>query len=112
MVVTEGGIARLMVESVASFSVNHETELRTAVAVDGDEPEWVTFQMGPAESRNWKWHVAENRMAGALELDLEPGTHTIKVYGTDPSINLSRLVLDFGGGRQSYTCPTETRIDT
>jgi len=67
--------------------------------------------MGPAESRNWKYHVVENRMAGALTLDLDPGRHTIRVWGTDPSINLARLTLDFGGQRQSYLGPPETVVE-
>ena len=111
VVVTEGGEARLRVDAVASFAVDHGRDLRTAVSVDGGDLRWVTFRMGPAESRAWKYTVAENAMSGTATLDLDPGTHTLRVWASDPSVNVTGLVLDFGGLRSSYLAPPETRVE-
>jgi len=110
VMVTEGGSARLMVDAVPSFPVLHGKPLRTAVSIDGGEPRWVTFQMGPAESRNWKYNVAQNSMSGSIEVTLEPGRHTLTIWGTDPSVNVDKVTLDFGGLRDSYLGPPETIV--
>jgi hypothetical protein len=67
--------------------------------------------MGPAESRAWKYTVAENAMSGTATLDLDPGTHTLRVWASDPAVNVTGLVLDFGGLRSSYLAPPETRVE-
>ena len=110
IVVQSGGRARLRIDAVPSFPVHHGKPLRTAVSIDGGEPQWVTFQMGPAESRNWKYNVAQNAMSGSLALTLEPGRHTLTVWGTDPSVNVDKMALDVGGLRHSYLGPPETIV--
>lgn len=110
VVVESGGRTRLQIDAVPSFPVHHGKPLRTAVSIDGGDPQWVTFQMGPAESRNWKYNVAQNSMSGSIEVTLAPGQHTLTLWGTDPSVNVDKLTLDFGGLRHSYLGPPETIV--
>ncbi len=108
LVVTEGGQAKLIIEAVPAFASDITQILRLAISVDDGEPQWITFDM----YSYWTTKVAENRMTGTARLDLEPGTHTLHLWGTDPSVNPDRILIDFGGLQPSYNGPESTRIKT
>lgn len=91
IVVTEGGSAKLMIEAVPAFPSNKNQELRLAVSVNDGAPQWVSFDM----DEEWTTKAAENRMTGTIELNLESGTHQLHVWGTDPSMNPDKIIIDF-----------------
>ena len=93
IVVTEGGAATLMLEAVPAFPSDVTQTLRLAVSINEGDPQWVTFDM----DTNWTTKAAENRMTGTLELNLEPGTHRLYLWGTDPSVNPDKIMINFGG---------------
>ena len=44
-------------------------------------------------------------MTGTGAAKLNPGTYKFKLWGTDPSVNIDRLLINFGGLKQSYKGP-------
>ncbi len=90
--VAEGKSADLIIEAVPAFPSDKNKTLRMAVSVDEGNPQWITFDM----DSDWTTKVAENRMTGTLKLTLEAGNHKLHLWGTDPSVNPDKIVIDFG----------------
>lgn len=105
IVVTNGGSAELMIEAVPAYPLVNFQPLRAAVSIDDKEPQWVNFSM----TENWTNHVLEDRMVGSVQVELEPGTHQLNLWGTDPSVNVDKILIDFGGMKPSYIGPSSTR---
>lgn len=110
IVVTEGGPAEVIVEAVPAFPLEVSQQLRCAISIDDEDPQWITFDMGKPGAQPWQDNVLESRMIGTGELDLEPGTYRFKLWGTDPSVNVDRIQIDFGGLKPSYVGPSSTKI--
>ncbi|WP_209403475.1 glycosyl hydrolase 115 family protein [Pseudozobellia sp. WGM2] len=107
IVVTHGGQAEIIVEAVPGFPIKFSQPLRCAVSIDEEEPQWINFDM---KGEPWDNNVLETRMIGTGGLDLKPGAYRLKVWGTDPSVNVDRILIDFGGLKQSYTGPHSSKI--
>ena len=105
IVVKEGGTAELLIEAVPAYALETSKPLRVAISMDDGPLQWVTFDM----NTHWTDKVAENRMTGTARLNLEPGTHRLQVWGTDPSVNPDKIVIDFGGLKDSYSGPDSTK---
>ncbi|WP_310688362.1 glycosyl hydrolase 115 family protein [Aliifodinibius sp. S!AR15-10] len=110
IVVTEGGAAEVIVEAVPAFPLNPSQQLRCAISIGDGEPQWINFEMGNPGSQPWIDNVLESRMIGTGQLDLEPGTYRLKLWGTDPSVNVDQITIDFGGLEPSYVGPSSTKI--
>lgn len=109
IVVTEGGKAEVMVEAVPAFPLKKSQSLRCAISIGDEAPQWVTFEMGKEWDQQWAKHVLESRMTGTTRVELDPGTHRLRLWGTDPSLNIDKIVIDFGGLESSYAGPPSTR---
>jgi len=107
IVVTQGGSAEIIIEAVPAFALDNSQPLRTAISLGDNAPHWINFSM----SENWDKHVLENRMIGTIKMDLEPGTYWFKVWGTDPSVNIDKIMIDFGGLEPSYSGPSTTKTN-
>lgn len=116
LTVTEGGNAELTIQAVPSFPARVGQPLRCAVSIDDRQPVWVTFEISddggllhdPYGDIVWQDNVSCNAMTGSVEMELEPGKHKFRVWGTDPSVNIDKMVFDFGGCKESYLGPDET----
>lgn len=112
-----GGRARLTVQSIPAFALVKNRPLRCGVSIDQQPPVFVTLQMGSAEGTAdrrqeaiWNNNVLKNAMFGEIQLDIPQGAHTLTLWGTDPSIMLDKIVVDFGTERHSYLGPAQTRV--
>lgn len=110
IVVTKGGSAEVIVEAVPAFPLKLSQQLKCAISIDDGEPQWITFEMGNPGGQPWIDNVLESRMIGTGHLDLEPGTYRLKLWGTDPSVNVDQIMIDFGGLEPSYIGPSSTKI--
>ncbi|GGF48065.1 glycosyl hydrolase 115 family protein [Echinicola rosea] len=105
VVVTRGGQGKVRVEAVPGFPLIPSKQLRCAISIGDDSPQWVDFEMGSkSKGQPWIDNVLESRMMGEVEMKLEPGTYQLKLWGTDPSVSIDRITIDFGDA-QSYVLP-------
>ncbi|QIA07432.1 glycosyl hydrolase 115 family protein [Draconibacterium halophilum] len=107
IVVTQGGNAKVIVEAVPAFPLQPSQQLRCAVCIGDGKPQWINFEMS---GQDWSDNVLESRMIGTGQLNLDPGPYRLKLWGTDPSVNVDRILIDFGGLKQSYTGPKSTKM--
>ena len=90
--------------------------MRYAVSIDGSEPtavktipdEGYNIGDGHWHDRDWAEGVLNNCHYGENEVTLQPGTHTITIYGVEAGGVLQKLVLYKGEWKESYFGPTES----
>ena len=82
--------------------------LRFAISLDGETPQVVNMHEG-YDTAAWRVSVADNirQVVSTLHIP-RAGLHTVKFWAIDPCVVLQKLVLDFGGVRQSYLGPPES----
>lgn len=90
---------------------NSENGLQYAVSVDNELPQIISINKEDKNSISGIWNkwVAENVIIKKSEHKiLSEGKHTIKYWMVNSGVVLQKLVLDFGGVKQSYLGPPET----
>ena len=105
ILVLEGGTAKVIIEALPSFPLTAAHPLKCAISLDDQPLQWIIFDMGDEGSRTWQDNVLESRMTGKGELTLAPGKYKLKLWGTDPSVNVDRIIIDFGGLKSNYSGP-------
>jgi len=87
---------------------NEEEGLQYAVSIDEGQPQITTINTYK-DVNTWRGWTAANIIIKKTEhKTLAPGKHTIKYWMVHPGVVLQKLVVDFGGVRQSYLGPAET----
>lgn len=91
----------------------HNTDgLKYSVAVDDEQPQIISINKDDNDKKAWEKWVADNIIIKTTTHQLsKPGKHTIKYSVLDAGIVLQKLVVDFGGAKQSYLGPPETSIN-
>ncbi|KGO95154.1 glycosyl hydrolase 115 family protein [Flavobacterium subsaxonicum] len=83
--------------------------LRYAISIDNETPKIVGINASP-DAAVWRGWVADNCIVKTTSHSiLKPGKHTLKFWMVDPAVVLQKIVIDFGGVKQSYLGPPETR---
>lgn len=91
----------------------HSTEkgLQYAISIDDEAPQIISIN---SEDKNtgtgiWNKWVGENIIIKTTDHRIvKPGKHTVKYWMVNSGVVLQKLVLDFGGVKQSYLGPPET----
>ncbi|OSS48454.1 hypothetical protein B5807_07973 [Epicoccum nigrum] len=86
--------------------------LKYAVAVDGSlrkVVQYVIDQTGGALPEGWDQTVSNAAWTSVSNTTIAPGKHTLMVWLLEPGMTLQKVVLDFGGVRQSYLGPPESK---
>ena len=87
---------------------NSPTGLRFAVSMDNEQPQIIGLNKED-NTGVWNTWVANNNIIKTTKHFIsQPGKHTVKYWMIDPGIILQKLVVDFGGVKQSYLGPPET----
>jgi len=87
---------------------NSPNGLRFAVSIDNEAPQIVSLNQED-NTPVWNTWVANNIIIKTSKHFMsQPGKHTVKYWMIDPGIILQKLVVDFGGVKQSYLGPQET----
>jgi Glycosyl hydrolase family 115/Gylcosyl hydrolase family 115 C-terminal domain/S-layer like family, C-terminal region len=93
---------------------NTKEGLQYAISVDSKAPQIVSINKDVEVNYTSEWNkwVADNIIIKtSRHIILTPGKHTLKYWMVNPGIVLQKLVIDFGGVRQSYLGPPETRFE-
>ena len=94
------GQATINFNCIPSNPINADHGVRLAVAVDHAEPIIVS-----RTGRN----VIDNLMTLKAKLDMpEEGQHQLKIWMMDPGLVIDKIIIDFGGVKDSYLGPPES----
>ncbi len=84
--------------------------MQYAISIDNEPPQVLTINKDEKDTRTWEGWVADNIIIQTSKhVILKPGKHTVKYWMVDPGVVLQRIVLDFGGAKQTYLGPPETK---
>lgn len=114
--IREGGDYTLRVITAPNNNLEDGRNMRYAVAADDKEPvavktipdEHYNIGAGHHYKRDWGEGVLNNCHYGESEITLEPGMHTITLYGVEAGLVLQKLVLYKDELPESYFAPTES----
>ncbi len=85
--------------------------LKCAISIDNEQPQIIIINVGLKNRETWEKWVANNIITKSTTHTIsKPGKHTIKYWMLDPGIVLQNILVDFGGLKQSYLGPEETKI--
>ncbi|HEY1803124.1 MAG TPA: glycosyl hydrolase 115 family protein [Terracidiphilus sp.] len=102
--------ATLRLIALPTFPITSENGVRLAVSIDGGPLQIIDFY-APEFSSAWREHVMDNEAIETVpNLQLQPGPHTLTVYGLDPGVTLDRFEIAFTGAHQAYGPVPETAI--
>lgn len=115
VLIREGGEYTLRAITAPTNNLEHDRNMRYAVAVDQGEvhavktilDEHYNIGNGHWRDRDWAEGVLNNCHYGESQVKLEPGVHTIAIYGVEAGLVLQKLVLYKGELPVSYFGPTE-----
>ncbi len=94
------GEASVQFNCIPSNAINADYSVRLAVSVDDGDP-----IMASRTSRN----VIDNLMTLKAKLDMpKEGQHRLKVWMVDPGVVIDKIIIDFGGVKDSYLGPPES----
>ena len=90
---------KIYLQAVPAFPLERGKKIQCAVSIDDSPPQWVTFDMGSAggggsaPGKVWDENVLNGMMQGRAELDIPSGMHTLRIWGTDPSVILDKIII-------------------
>jgi Glycosyl hydrolase family 115/Gylcosyl hydrolase family 115 C-terminal domain len=91
---------------------NDSTGLQYAISIDDELPQVISINKDGSNTKMWQEWVANNIIIKTTEHAInEKGKHTIKFRRVSPGVTLQKIVVDFGGVKQSYLGPPETLIE-
>ncbi|MGC4100367.1 glycosyl hydrolase 115 family protein [Ferruginibacter sp.] len=85
--------------------------LQYAISVDDEQPQLISInkEQQNAIGDGWRKWVAENIIIKNTRHNIsKPGKHILKYWMVNSGVVLQKLILDFGGVKQSYLGPPET----
>lgn len=92
---------------------NTAAGLQYAISVDDEVPQIISINKEDKNSISGIWNkwVAENIIIKTSKHNISTsGKHTVKYWMVNSGVVLQKLVLDFGGVKQSYLGPPETKV--
>jgi len=102
---TDSGATKVMVHCSPTLPFNESTGLRYAVSFDNETPQIVNLHADNSE-KAWAQSVSDNiRISTSTHNLSKAGRHTLKIWAVDPGIVLQKIVIDWGGVKQSYLGP-------
>jgi len=91
---------------------SNETGLQYAISIDDEKPQLISINSDDNNTRTWGNWVSDNIIIKSTNHTVSrAGKHTIKFWMVDPCVVLQKIVLDFGGTKQSYLGPPETKAN-
>ena len=106
------GTVSLQLNCVPSLPINKDYGQRIAVALNDEPPQIISAEKGISVMdpyTNIREAVMENLMTITGKLTIKKaGENTLKLWMVDPGIVIDKIILDFGGVKDSYLGPPES----
>ena len=105
------GVAKLQAYFSPTLNFhNDSTGLQYAISIDNEQPQIVSINKEDNNDRIWGQWVANDIIIKTTTHNIsKPGKHVLKYWMISPAVVLQKLLVDFGGVKQSYLGPPETR---
>ena len=88
---------------------NDSRGLQYAISVDDEQPQIISINKNDNDKNAWSKWVADNIIIKTTNHSInKTGKHIIKYWMISPAVILQKIVLDFGGLKESYLGPQET----
>jgi hypothetical protein len=107
--VYDTGNVKLQVYFSPTLNFHSDEGLKYAVAFDNELPQVIVINKEDNNVRTWENWVANNIIIKTSAHNIsKSGKHILKLWLLNPGVVLQKLVIDFGGVKQSYLGPPET----
>jgi hypothetical protein len=94
-----------------TLNFHNDGGLQYAISIDDDKPEIISINKDDTDGRLWNQWVADNIIIKSSNDNIsKQGKHVLKYWMISPAVVLQKLVIDFGGVKQSYLGPPETKM--
>ena len=88
---------------------NDSNGLQYAISIDNEKPQIISINKDDNDGRQWNRWVANDIIIKTTDHSIsKKGKHVVKYWMISPAVILQKIVLDFGGLKQSYLGPQET----
>lgn len=105
----DSGISAIHAYFSPSLNFFHDDGLQYAIALDDDQPQVISINKEDGDKKTWEGWVANNIIIKTSAHGIsKPGRHIIKYWMISPGVILQKMVIDFGGLKESYLGPPET----
>ncbi len=102
------GRVALQIYFSPTLAFNENIGLSYAVAIDDEKPQIINMHKH-VDNKTWEKMVANNiHILTTYHHIKNKGMHTIKFWALDGGIVLQRIIVDFGGVKESYLGPPES----
>jgi hypothetical protein len=106
----DSGTVKLQLYFSPTLNFNNDEGLKYAVSVDDETPQIIILNKEDNKPAIWSKWVADNIIIKTTTHSIStPGKHVLKYWMVSPAVVLQKLVVDFGGVKESYLGPPETR---
>jgi hypothetical protein len=106
---TSAGQAKITTYNLPTRRINATRGLRYAIAIDDAQPQVVDFNVDKESDRRWAENVMRNASIDITTHSIAAaGKHILKIWMVDPGVVIDKIVIDFGGAKESYFGPPET----
>lgn len=83
--------------------------LRLAFAIDDEKQQLVSIDKDTeVSSAKWSFNILNETTVGKAKIELEKGSHVLKIFAVDTGVVLDKIVLSAGDLPTSYFAPQET----
>ena len=106
----EPGQASIIIQAIPAHPIHDGRRLCLAVSIDEEEPVVIEFKKGnEIAGITLSKDVLRATMIAHTSMHIDMGQHKLKIWGLDPSMVVDKILLDFGGLKESYLGPEETK---
>jgi hypothetical protein len=106
---TSAGQSRITTYNLPTRRINATRGLRYAISIDDAQPQVVDFNVEKESDRRWAENVMRNASIDVTTHSIAAaGKHILKIWMIDPGVVMDKIVIDFGGAKESYFGPPET----
>jgi Glycosyl hydrolase family 115/Gylcosyl hydrolase family 115 C-terminal domain len=94
-----------------TLNFHNDEGLKYGISIDDEQPQIISINKDDNNTKTWEGWVANNIIIKNSNHSIsKPGKHVLKYWMVSPAVVLQKIILDFGGVKQSYLGPPETKI--